>query len=1321
MANITEYLRQVQALTRKNLEMLRAINESFNTKKSYLSVSVDDINYKIPSYLALESRITDLQEAFYNLVNAPKTGEAHFNFNGNTQEIQVKTWSTTPESIKPVLVKDFNIKDNNWFKDLLNPVPYIKFDLSSIADDINKVNVRKVVLKSEKAQTTVGEVFADEQNPSTEVEYQKVIDAISVLEKGLDYEIYDKIYDMPIRDNSRVGKWTIKSIDKNYTDENFDEFYVLTLNEELKTLDDNGIEKYLQLGDYVLCNGDKVKLQIVSEPKVEAKQITVKVLYGGYTNLVTAASGEAALSTITYFSENDFYNYKYIDIPLEEDKYIFVFADTVNELNVKSLLKTGLLIDTEKLVLKDSDNVMFNDYYHNIINIGDKLESITTMFTNGLNVYTQDEYNIIKEFKPNRDYLISAVKQINEHLDNSSTVKNIRGLYAQKQSNKTKMISVQNEITRINELINQIDFNDTTGIREVYSQQLIDKQSELQNLQNTIKSLTTEIADEANNSVTPIENAKYRIRGFFDVDKVKEDINKALVSKQQEITPIKINVLYRYRNNEGTSGNAQKINSDQSEIAKSGSATSIGEDLLFSDWNVMYSDYNKKVAKTEDFQEGEKFGSIYEFEKTNNTENAPSFNQIDIPITQGEKVDIKISVQFDLGYPFVCVESDFSEVITVDFPEELQKNVEILDIVDENNDEVKKFAFDNILTKYGVQEHVGNSVQDNNTTFYHSADKITSGFYTPEQRVISLKEKLNEMNNKLTEVSDEVFGTNTNDLTVVLSNNIHSVVLNDNDENIFNVQDFISNTNYGNKKPLCEYESSISVKLIGDTTPQQIKIAVDQSLFTELNNYKGNYFTFNNGDPLVADIAGKLYEVVVRDAKLSNVEDFSGNTLLSFNGYDGNKLKNTTAINETTKGTFTVFDTVSAYKFDRINLQLQNNSKNMMKIYPLFFGERQDKLTPNIEQYMSAKYFTKSNGGVGIYTKDEDMVLQRLNQVLYFRLFDPYKTSPDGNESKWFYTNVTSDTSEVVSSNCNVGINNYTSQLDNSIKLDLKADTYAIYSWISESKKEYVSFNGADNKIKPPYKYNTVVCQGNCADYYPKLEIIKWYGGKTADEITDVTSEMEQLKTTTEFKFYIDTEEVDFKGVYLTNNYSANNFDLTAYPLKFTPTKLNPVVNLTDCTLVGHLNTGIQLRMHSDATILSEGEVNPLYDTVYDKDNKLSYNITEQYSFANGDVKAGEKFAFLYPYVNSMSDIQLKVGNSRYYPLKPGESISLGLMLEYFLTANNSQIEKTIAFDVRTSLYSEPHLYIVKVKAQYESQKQFEDTATNRYNAIVTN
>lgn len=1317
MANITEYLRQVQALTRKNLEMLRAINESFNTKKSYLSVSVDDINYKIPSYLALESRITDLQEAFYNLVNAPKTGEAHFNFNGNTQEIQVKTWSTTPESIKPVLVKDFNIKDNNWFKDLLNPVPYIKFDLSSIADDINKVNVRKVVLKSEKAQSTVGEVFADEQNPSTEVEYQKVVDAISVLEKGLDYEIYDKIYDMPIRDNSRVGKWTIKSIDKNYTDENFDEFYVLTLNEELKTLDDNGIEKYLQLGDCVLCNEDKVKLQIVSEPKVEAKQITVKVLYGGYTNLVTAASGEASLSTITYFSENDFYNYKYIDIPLEEDKYIFVFADTINELNVKSLLKTGLLIDTEKLVLKDSDNVMFNDYYHNIINIGDKLESITTMFTNGLNVYTQDEYNIIKEFKPNRDYLISAVKQINEHLDNSSTVKNIRGLYAQKQSNKTKMISVQNEITRINELINQIDFNDTTGIREVYSQQLIDKQSELQNLQNTIKSLTTEIADEANNSVTPIENAKYRIRGFFDVDKVKEDINNSLNSKQQEITPIKINVLYRYRNNEGTSGNAQKINSDQSEIAKSGNATSIGEDLLFSDWNVMYSDYNKKIAKTDDFQEGEKFGTIYEFEKTNNTENAPSFNQIDIPITQGEKVDIKISVQFDLGYPFVCVESDFSDVITVDFPEELQKNVEILDIVDENNDEVKKFAFDNILTKYGVQEHVGNSVQDNNTTFYHSADKITSGFYTPEQRVISLKEKLNEMNNKLTEVSDEVFGTNTNDLTVVLSNNIHSVVLNDNDENIFNAQDFISNTNYGNQKPLGEYESELKVRIQGDLS---ILVDLDDTLYEELKGYKGKYFTFNNGEPLVTHYLDDLVEIVFKDAKLSDIKDLSGKAVLSFYGYDYSKCKKTTALKETTNCTFTVFDTVSSYKFDRINLQLQNNSKNMMKIYPLFFGERQDKLTPNIEQYMSAKYFTKGNGGVGIYTKDENMVLQRLNQVLYFRLFDPYKTSPDGNESKWFYTNVTKDKSEVVFSKCSTGETNYTSQSNNNVQLDLKADTYAIYSWYSDSNTEYFSFDGATS-IKVPYKYNTVICKGDCSIYRPKLKVEKWYGGNTVDGIEDVTAEMKGMYTGTEYNFLINTPEVYFKGVYLTKELTETKFNFNTYPPKFNPSAEYPVVDLTECDLMGGTNTGINLKEHKNAIIYYDGAVEMIYDQVYDVDNKLSYNITEQYSFANGDVKPGEKFAFLYPYVNSMSDIQLKVGNSRYYPLKPGESISLGLMLEYFLTANNSQIEKTIAFDVRTSLYSEPHLYIVKVKAQYESQKQFEDTATNRYNAIVTN
>ena len=78
MANVVDYLNSIQKLTDTNLQILKALNDSFYTKQNHLYAKVDDSTYVIPSFLSLENKINMLQENFENLVNAPETAEAYF-------------------------------------------------------------------------------------------------------------------------------------------------------------------------------------------------------------------------------------------------------------------------------------------------------------------------------------------------------------------------------------------------------------------------------------------------------------------------------------------------------------------------------------------------------------------------------------------------------------------------------------------------------------------------------------------------------------------------------------------------------------------------------------------------------------------------------------------------------------------------------------------------------------------------------------------------------------------------------------------------------------------------------------------------------------------------------------------------------------------------------------------------------------------------------------------------------------------------------------------------------------------------------------------
>ena len=96
---VSESLLQITELTKKNLQILQMINDSFYSKANHLSTIVGETSYTIPSYIALENKVNHLQDAFNNLVHASKSGEAWFNFDGNSKEINVRGYQSAPSPI----------------------------------------------------------------------------------------------------------------------------------------------------------------------------------------------------------------------------------------------------------------------------------------------------------------------------------------------------------------------------------------------------------------------------------------------------------------------------------------------------------------------------------------------------------------------------------------------------------------------------------------------------------------------------------------------------------------------------------------------------------------------------------------------------------------------------------------------------------------------------------------------------------------------------------------------------------------------------------------------------------------------------------------------------------------------------------------------------------------------------------------------------------------------------------------------------------------------------------------------------------------------
>jgi hypothetical protein len=755
MSSINEYLLQLQSLTKTNLEILQALNNSFSSKQNRLAVNINGSTYSIPSFISLENKVNALQANFENLVHAPETGEAYFNFDGDSRAIEVRGYNHVPYHIILDNVKQYNVEQNDIFKDFLTPCPYINFSLGELPNDITTVNIKKIVPLSDDLKNIFKKYI--DGGASTQVDYSSIHKIIDVYDDNIDYIEYDTIKKLPLRKNVGTGIYAIETIISDEVDVDLDEYIKLKIRTDLSGVNnkltyklfDDTIEKTLQPGDELVTFDNSAKL-IVTEVNTIENILTVKVAHGEYLNLAESHNYSMVSDSckLRFFAPAEFGEYKYVNVPLEEDRYVFIAIAPVNDrMNVQGSWGTGVMLDVDSL--KNSAGVNFRQYYdNNVKNIGDVLYEISSMMSNTLTKYSKNEFDRFTKAVPSIDTSVLKVTQINNHINNSSTIQTIRTLYSSKKADQQELNRIQQQIQDVNRAIASIPLDDINGQRENYNAILSDYNSQKIELIKRITTASEGIAVAANDSVVPIEAAKYHIRGFFDPVKFSNSVDIEV----KHICGIK--VQYRYRNSESTQGSALSFSDE-----KNGDNT-----FVFSDWNVMTSFENPKIAKYES-------NYVFESQEYNGKTGDPSYNQIDIPISQGEVVEIRLKVLYDFGRPFVEVTSDWSSIAMVEFPVELTRDVQILDIIKENNSDIETNRFNKMIEDSGIIQHIESGILDQNSKFYHKADDIASGFLTSEQKVISLSNKLQEMDSLLNSMYDEMHGVNSVTPTVSIEHN----------------------------------------------------------------------------------------------------------------------------------------------------------------------------------------------------------------------------------------------------------------------------------------------------------------------------------------------------------------------------------------------------------------------------------------------------------------------------------------------------------------------------------------------------------------------
>ena len=851
--SIKEYYIKLEKMMNNAVNMLTAINQSLTSSSSDITVDLVNINndneittsLRIPSFLYIENKIEQLDNVIGNLFNMPKSGEAWFDRSSDMYKLSLVKSNNAP--LKPEVSQldtlGFNIKDNNIFKDLVNPKTYIRLNISNLPDNINKILMKKLVILNS----------TDADYLSSYSSYTDIKNALFNKSKGVDYEEYDTTLDLPIKSDRYKSMFKIEKIYDSYSDEgkskelNSNEYIIYLDTLTYFDKDDSSIQYQLKKGDFICLSNEYVIYKVKD----------VKTIYNHENNndsneyviTIEESIGHISLQTFNDNSEMYFqiYNesyedYHYIDIPLEENPNIIIFISTLYN-NVRSEYSDAIHLNLNNVFMKDSNGnyildesgnkINYIEYYTKYCkNIGDLMVGFTQLvypqvsnYSNNdlLRLTDSDELKkvVTDSLYANGESLLSVVR-INSHLIDDETSKSIISLHSQKNEINSQLRSLQDNIDQVYTQLTTTDFSqEATLTQESLRSKLNDYYSERTNLEKQLLNVVDDI-NLSKSSIYGLSDSKYRVRGVTDSnDKTDSSIESPIISYLHtnfgyNCDIIGLDVEYKYKT--ATKDSTKIVNNN---------------DNIFTDWNKL------NTIERERYLKFDAITNTYTvaFSNYSSLLNVIKWNQIDIPINQGEDVVIRIRYKLNIGQPFINLYTPWSNETTIQFPVEYTETTNLSSILDENDNDVVNARFIKTLINDGYEEHITNKIVDNSVIYYHMPENIYSGFNTPENNLISLKDKLIDMNNEINSYKKAIDNEINSKYVMLLEWDNTSIELSDMTNNNIIINELVN----GSLDSFIKKKMNLIIKNVG-SSPIKLYSIFPGNVDTPLINFQNKYF-----------------------------------------------------------------------------------------------------------------------------------------------------------------------------------------------------------------------------------------------------------------------------------------------------------------------------------------------------------------------------------------------------------------------------------------------------------------------------------------------
>ena len=1242
--SLKDYYVKLQGLYENAVNILTAINQSLVSNASEITVNVADTDdttttVRIPSFLYMENKIEQLENNFNNLFELPNSGDAWFTKSQDMIKLKMVRSNTAP--LSPVMQLNnvyASITDNNFMNDLVSPKTFLKLNVTNLPDNIESMFMKKVVIYSK--------TLFDELNSANIQSYSDLVAALYNYKANVDYKEYDSVLDLPIKKDTYNSSFKIVDIPEidgsanPWIDESYGNHKHLSYKLRLDTLEYSDEEN--SAITFTLKSGDYICLG--NEMVVyKVKNIDLS----SNTIIIEETIGHISLQTyqensemiLTLYNEN-YGRWNYVEVPLEENQYICIFLGTIYN-NVRSMLSTPYFVDLSTIVMKDFNGNIMKDEYGNDITYLDYYNEYCVNIGDLIKGLTESAYPQISNYTPVQLNSLQSSEQIKEIVSSSISGENV--LQVVPINKHLTNDSTSEEIINLHAQKNDLNAKLDTlrdNINDTYNTML-----------NTDFSQTTSLSwqsmqSQINNYYTERTTIQKQLNAVID------NIN----SKSTDLKGIGDEIKYRIRGItvvDGLENLLHSIANDKCDIvgmdveykykstSKDTSSLTVINSSTFTDWNKLNTiDRQRHLVFDKNINSYK-----LEYVDYSKTDNVIKWNQIDIPIQSGEDVIIRVRYKLNIGQPFVNIYTPWSDELTVIFPDEYNDDIELKSIITTNANDTINASFTNTLINEGYQEHIQNKIAASDSVFFHQPENIYSGFTTSENNLISLKDKLYSMSQDIERYKTLIDNETNSKFSVYLAFDEQNIELSPNTTNKINIY----NTDH----------------ITGNFIKKEMNLIIKNTGSTRINLY--SIFPGNTSIPLI----------------LSDIE--------FYNEYITNYERVPMLVN----------NTISPQYLGQWIYFRQNNQFTKQDVYYNDVNQRVADTNAAI------------NGGELIYDTIPKNYMNKDNaQVLL-----GFRKRGFSFETDYNVQNI----NKIIES---------LRQLSNYTELDSTVDKYSKEIVVSSDAESQIIFNGENRKDM--YESFTILEKdSNANDLFIDSDVLKLRNAVIDSlynlYINDMSS-FDNKEEAVAHWFEVDTtvgsssarklfiKEFNSLQNKLNNEYYVKNVNNRQDKIDLAKAEINSIGELQDNSTSKYVDKEFEWFVYSNSLYRNQGEDNKYLMRYEDIQGK---NEAQQTVFLDTTTSIMNFFtkyrpngfnsdtdfcgAFIYPNLNHKNVVMTNGGEKDFISIDVSESITVPIVFEYYLdgTANNT-ITKSLFFDIRNSLISNPLHYMIEITGNYD-------------------